>query len=84
MQLVTTIRQMGYGGIAVQQYVVGRVVYALLQSRLKQHHAVVEAERHEARPFEGEQALTSLLEWVASNGCCNHDVHNRLKWSLHY
>ena len=85
VEFLPTLRQMGHRGIAIHHYAFDRALHAPLVRRFKQHHARLAPQW--AAPTEPEAGPArlfppALLEWVLDTGCCNHDVHNGLKWSL--
>ena len=57
----------------------------LLVRRFKQHHAhMASSWAAPTGPDSGAAALfpPAYLEWIVETPCCNHDVHNGLKWAL--
>ena len=85
VEFVQTLRQMGHRGIAIQHYSFDRALHAPLVRRFKQKHAQLgPAWVAPTGPEAGALALfpPAVLEWVLDTPCCNHDVHNGLKWSL--
>ena len=80
-----TLRQMGHWGIALQHYAFDRAMHAPLTRRFKQHHALLSSAWEAPKtPQAGPHSLfpPAVLEWIVETPCCNHDVHNGLKWSL--
>ena len=85
VEFLPTLRQMGHQGIAIHHYAFDRALHAPLVRRFKQYHARLAPQW--AAPTDPEAGLArffppALLEWILDTGCCNHDVHNGLKWSL--
>ena len=85
VEFLRTLRQMGHWGIALQHYSFDRALHAPLVLRFKQHHAQLAPAW--VAPTGAEAGAASLfppafLEWIVDTPCCNHDVHNGLKWAL--
>lgn len=76
-------RGLGHRGILVHHYAFDRAVYSALVMRFGAWHDL----RHTQRPDNGNACIQSellwLTEWIVATGCCCHDVHNSLKWSVH-
>ena len=75
-------RQLGHVGISVCTYTWDRAAYSAQARLWKQHHMMLAPGF--AAPSQGldSDALT-MLEWIETTPCCQHDCHNALKWSLH-
>jgi len=85
VEFLRTLRQMGHWGIAVQHYAFDRALHAPLVRRFKQKHAQLAPQWvAPTGPDAGAAGLfqPALLEWIVDTPCCNHDVHNGLKWAL--
>ena len=85
IEFVQTLRQMGHWGIAINHYAFDRALHAPLVRRFKQHHTQLASAW--VAPTGAEAGVVALcppsvLEWIVDTPCCNHDVHNGLKWGL--
>lgn len=75
-------RQLGHVGISIATYTWDRAGYSALARIWRNHHTMMAPDF--AAPEQGlDSASLSLLEWVETTPCCQHDCHNSLKWSLH-
>ena len=74
------LRECGHKGVAVSHYAFDRAVYSGLARKLFQRHQKYHNELRRTQPEEAE--VLGLLDWWVATPCCNHDVHNALKWSL--
>ena len=85
LEFFPTLRQLGHQGIAIQHYAFDRAMHSPLFRMFRQHHAAL-ADEAEPELAEGQGNPhihpPALLEWVVDTPCCNHDVHNSLKWAL--
>ena len=76
------LRRLGHRGIAISHYVFDRALFASLQTKQKQRHALYYELLGGGEEKSGELALADLQDWVIGTGCANHDSQNALKWSL--
>lgn len=74
-------RQRGHTGIVVSHHIWDRAVASACERHQRQRHAAYQMSI-ETQCSEGEAVLTELLSWFTSVGCCAHDTHNALKWSI--
>ena len=79
-QFFPSLRDFGHDGIAIAYFAFDRAMYSALSAKLRQMH-ILSVDLAEATG--GPEAwLRGQLEWVISTPCCNHDMHNGLKWAL--
>ena len=58
-----------------------RAIYTAEDALLRRQHELALLQCTRALPA-GEGDILRLLSWYVSSGCCIHDVHNALKWSI--
>ena len=74
--------ELGAKALNITHAVFDRAIFSAQDRLLRQAHEQSLAElRRTLAP--GEADLLHLQSWYVSSGCCHHDGHGGLKWSLH-
>ena len=81
-QLVGFGLECGLRGLNIQHDVLDRAIFSAEDRLLRQQHELCLKEMRTTMS-EGDWKLLCLLSWYVASGCCDHDVHNALKWSVH-
>jgi hypothetical protein len=81
-QLVGFGLECGLRGLNIQHDVLDRAIFSAEDRLLRQQHELC---LKQIRPTmsEGDWKLLCLQSWYVASGCCDHDIHNALKWSVH-
>jgi hypothetical protein len=73
--------ELGALSLNITHAVFDRAVFSAEDALLRRQHELSLMQVTSSMPL-GEGKLLRLLSWYVSTGCCIHDVHNGLKWSI--
>ena len=74
--------EMGARNLNIHHTTLDRAIFTSEDRLFRQQHELCLKDLRSTMD-ESSWKLLCLLSWYVSNGCCDHDVHNALKWSVH-
>jgi hypothetical protein len=77
------MRDLEHKGICILHSGFDRALQSSLDRKMQQRQSLYYEVKY-GPDRSGEPALLELKDWVLSTGCTAHDIHNGLKWSLHW